>query len=377
MNKRMMWMLVGCVVVFGGVFGFKWFGNKMMNQFFDNMPVPPATISSAKAELQRWPNTVTGVGTVVASQGSQISTESAGIVAQVHFESGSQVKAGALLVTLSAGSERADLQRLQAQANLAETEFKRLERLHQLDAISGSELDRARSDLDSARAALAAQREKLGQKVIRAPFAGRLGIRAVSVGDYLNAGTAIVSLQALDPVYIDFTLPEQQLGRVQAGQSVTAMADAFGEREFTGVVEAVDSLIDSSTRNFKVRARFANPDEALKPGLFARVSVRVGSETEALVVPLTAVSYNPYGNSVYVIQPREADADADQPTLVVRRRFVRTGEARGDLVSILDGLQPGEEVATSGLLKLQNDTVVIINNSVMPAAALNPTPTDS
>jgi membrane fusion protein (multidrug efflux system) len=373
MNKRMVWMLVGCLIVFGGLFGVKWFGGKMMNQFFDNMPVPPATVSSAKVEAQNWRNGLSGVGSVVASQGTLVTTESAGIVAQVHFESGAEVKKGDLLVTLSAGSERADLQRLQSQAQLAETEFGRLKRLHDLDAISKSELDRAESDLQATRAAVAGQRERLAQKVIRAPFAGRLGIREINVGQYLNAGTPIVSLQALDPVYIDFSLPEQHIGAVQAGQIVTASVDAFQGREFSGVVAAIESQVDSSTRNFKVRANFANPDRALRPGLFARANITVGDEKQVLVVPLTSVSYNPYGNSVYVIQP----SDDNKEVLVVRRRFIKTGEARGDLVSVVDGLKAGEEVATSGLLKLQNDSVVIINNSVMPNASLTPTPSDS
>ncbi len=373
MNKRMVWMLIGCVIVFGGVFGFKWFGNKMMNQFFDSMPAPAATVSSAKVELQQWSNGLSGVGSVVASQGTLVTTESAGIVAQVHFESGAEVAKGDLLVTLSAGSERADLQRLQSQAQLAETEFGRLKRLHELDAISKSELDRAESDLQATKAAVAGQRERLGQKVIRAPFAGRLGIREINVGQYLNAGTPIVSLQALDPIFVDFSLPEQHIGTVQAGQVVTAVVDAFQGREFSGVVAAIESQVDSSTRNFKVRAHFSNPDRALRPGLFARANVALGESNDVLVVPLTAVSYNPYGNSVYVIVPSEADKDV----LIVRRRFVKTGPARGDLVSVLEGLKAGEEVATSGLLKLQNDSVVIINNSVMPDASLTPTPSDS
>ena len=398
MNKRMFWMLVITGLVFGGVFGFKWFGNKMMNQFFDNMPVPPASVSSAEARSESWMSSLAGVGTVIASNGTEVTTEAGGIVAALHFESGAKVKKGDLLVTLSAGTEQADLLRLQAQATLAKSELGRLERLYKLEAISKSELDRAETDYSAARAATESQRAKLAQKVIRAPFSGQLGIRKVNVGEYLNPGTPIVTLQALDPVYVDFTLPEQDLAQVATGQTVTVSVDAHGDRRFTGKVSAVEPLIDSQTRNFKVRATFANADAALRPGLFARASVALADSRDVVVIPRTAVSYNPYGNSVYVIQKAEAAAgqagadaaggakaengaakaeDGTGEQLVVRRRFVKTGEARGDLVVITEGLKAGEQVATSGLLKLQNDSPVIINNTVQPSASATPTPAES
>lgn len=379
MNKRMFWMLIITGLVFGGVFGFKWFGNKMMNQYFDSMPMPAATVSSAQARGESWTSSLTGVGTVVASQGTDVTTESAGLVAAVHFESGAQVKRGDLLVTLSAGSEQADLQRLQAQAQLAQSEFGRLERLYKLEAISKSELDRAQADLSATRASADAQRAKLAQKVIRAPFSGRLGIRQVNVGQYLNAGTPIVNLQAMDPVFVDFTLPEQALASVVKGQVVTVTVDSQAGRSFTGKVAAIESSVNSQTRNFKVRASFGNADGALNPGLFARASIGLADTRQVVTVPLTAVSYNPYGNSVYVIQKVKGKSaeGKDEEQLVVRRRFVKTGEARGDLVVISEGLKAGEQVATSGLLKLQNDAHVIINNTVKPSASATPTPTES
>lgn len=379
MNKRMMWMLIGTGIVFGGVFGMKWFGGKMMNQYFDNMPMPPAVVSSATAKSETWAASLSGVGTVVASNGADVTTESGGIIAALHFESGARVKKGDLLVTLSAGTERADLARLQAQADLAKSEFARLERLYKLDAISKSELDRAQADLSAARAGADAQRAKLAQKQIRAPFSGQLGIRQVNVGQYLSAGTPIVSLQAINPVFVDFTLPEQNQAAVEKGQTVTVVVDSQPGRTFSGVISAIEPMMDSKTRNFKVRARFDNADEALRPGLFARASIGLAKTASVVTIPQTSVSYNPYGNSVYVIQSvKGKDADGKvNDELVVRRRFIKTGETRGDLVVVTDGLKAGEQVATSGLLKLQNDSKVKINNTVQPSASATPTPTDS
>jgi membrane fusion protein (multidrug efflux system) len=379
MNKRMMWMLIGTGIVFGCVFGMKWFGGKMMNQYFDNMPMPPAVVSSATAKSETWAASLSGVGTVVASNGADVTTESGGIIAALHFESGARVKKGDLLVTLSAGTERADLARLQAQADLAKSEYARLERLYKLDAISKSELDRAQADLSAARAGADAQRAKLAQKQIRAPFSGQLGIRQVNVGQYLSAGTPIVSLQAINPVFVDFTLPEQNQAAVEKGQTVTVVVDSQPGRTFSGVISAIEPMMDSKTRNFKVRARFDNADEALRPGLFARASIGLAKTASVVTIPQTSVSYNPYGNSVYVIQSVKGKAADGKVTdeLVVRRRFIKTGETRGDLVVVTDGLKAGEQVATSGLLKLQNDSKVKINNTVQPSASATPTPTDS
>lgn len=379
MNKRMMWMLIGTGIVFGGVFGMKWFGGKMMNQYFDNMPMPASVISSATAKSEVWAASLSGVGSVVASNGADVTTESGGIIAALHFESGARVKKGDLLVSLSAATEQADVQRLQAQANLAKSEFARLERLYKLDAISKSELDRAQADLSAARAGADAQRAKLAQKQIRAPFSGQLGIRQVNVGQYLSAGTPIVSLQAINPVFVDFTLPEQNQAAVEKGQTVTVVVDSQPGRTFSGVISAIEPMMDSKTRNFKVRARFDNADEALRPGLFARASIGLAKTASVVTIPQTSVSYNPYGNSVYVIQSVKGKAADGKVTdeLVVRRRFIKTGETRGDLVVVTDGLKAGEQVATSGLLKLQNDSKVKINNTVQPSASATPTPTDS
>lgn len=377
MNKRMVWMLVITGVIFGGVFGFKWFGGKMMNQYFDTMPVPPASVSSANAESVQWNTSLSGVGTVVASNGTNVTTESAGIVSALHFESGAMVKKGDLLLTLSSANEQAQLQRLQAQAHLTEADLGRLQRLYKLEAISKSELDKGQADASAAIAAVSAQQALLAQKSIRAPFTGQLGIRNVNLGQFLSPGTAIVNLQALKPIFIDFTLPEQNLATVLVKQTVTTRIDAQPDRIFSGKVAAIEPLVDSKTRNFKVRASFDNNDGALRPGLFARAEIVLPDAHTVITVPRTAISYNPYGNSVYVIQAAPTKAGSKAGDLIVIRRFIKTGEARGDLVAVTEGLKTGEKVATSGLLKLQNNAHVIINNRVQPSASATPTPADS
>ena len=372
MNKRMWWMLVAVTVVFGGVFGFKWFGGKMMNQYFDKMPIPPATISAAAASPQRWDRSLEGVGTVVASQGTTLTTESGGLVATLHVDSGAAVKRGQLLVTLSSAGESADLRRLESQAQLASSELARQQRLFQLEAISRAELDRAEADHRITQAAVSAQRARLAQKEIRAPFAGRLGIRQASVGQYLAAGAPLFTLQALDVVFVDFSLPEQHLNQVANGQRVTVSVDSAPGREFTGLVAAIEPAVDSRTRNFKVRARLENPDGQLHPGQFARARIALGEARDVIAIPRSAVSYNPYGNAIFVIESSKGADGKD--ALTVQRRFIKTGDARGDLVAVSEGLKAGDRVATSGLLKLQNGSVVIINNTVTPAASTAPTP---
>jgi membrane fusion protein (multidrug efflux system) len=363
---RLLIMLAVVGFFFGGLFGFKAFGNKKMNEFFDSMPIPPVAITSAEAQRLEWTNELEAVGSLVPINGVAVTTEAAGLVHELHFESGQRVKAGALLVTLELATEQADLKNLEAQATLAELDFKRLERLHALEAISGSELDQARATLDSARAQVQAQRARIAQKAIRAPFAGELGIRRVNLGQYLNPGDEIVQLQAVDPIYVDFQLPEQQLGRVKPGLELSLTSDAYPGEIFRGTVLAVEPRVDSATRNFSIRGELANPDLKLRPGAFADVTLSLPGSRQAVVVPRTAISYSAYGNAVFIIKPAEGGSST------VSQRFVKTGEARGDFVEISEGLEGGEQVATSALFRLQNDATVTIQNALAPDLSLNP-----
>lgn len=381
MTKRMIIMLALAGIVFGAIFGMKWFGNKMMNDYLAKAPIPPATVSAAPVETMTWDNHLEAIGSFVAVNGTVVTTESGGIVTAIHFESGANVGKGAALVTLDSANEAAELKRLQAQAELAELNRSRREKLYTLEAISKSDYDAADSEAQAAKAAVDAQRAKLAQKNIRAPFAGQLGIRKVNLGDYLSPGAAIVSLQSLDPIYFDFTLPEQQVAVAQPELKVEVRVDSMPGEAFVGMVDAIEPLIDEATRNFKVRARLSNPDHRLRPGQFGKVTLTLPGERQLLVVPRTAISYNSYGTSVFVVQKQkdpkpapETPAPGSPPhtDLEVTQRFVKTGDARGDFVSITEGLKEGEQVATSGLLKLRNQLPVIINNNNTPKVELEP-----
>lgn len=379
--KRMLIMVVIAAIVFGGVFGMKWFGRVAMNDFIDNMPTPPATISASAVETMRWQAHLQSVGSLRAVNGTDIASEVAGIVSDIGFTSGAMVEKGDVLVSLDAGTEAAQLQRLEAEANLAETTLERRERLFERQSISRADLDEAQSQAAVARAAASAQRALIAQKRIRAPFAGKLGIRRVSLGQFLPAGEAIVALESVDPIEVDFALPEDKLGAVRAGMPVTVRVDAYPDARFEGTIQALDARVNEATRNFDLRAELPNPDGRLQPGLFARVRVELPESSEHVVIPRTAVQYSSYGTSVYVVQedpdkgPPPEDPNPQMPRhtdRMVTQRFVELGEARGDYIAVTDGLKAEERIATSGLLKLRNGQPVIINNDGAPEPKLDP-----
>lgn len=390
-TKRMIFMLLFALVLFGGVFFVKYMGGKAMNEFFDNMPIPPATISATEAATMTWDNRLDAIGTLVPVNGTDVTTEAGGIVTAIHFESGAKVERGTRLVTLDSANERAELERLKAQSQLARLNLERREKLFKLEAISKSDLDAVVAEANAARAAAAAQEALLAQKEIRAPFSGQLGIRRVNIGQYLNPGTAIVSLQSVDPIEFDFALPEQHLALAQPGLEVEVNVDGFNDRTFKGEVIAVEPRVDEATRNFQLRARLPNPEHLLRAGQFGRVKLLLSGNRDVMAVPRTAINYSSYGTSVFVIReqqqaegtPAAAPAAApaagadQQPALEVVQRFVRLGDARGDFVAVVEGLKAGERVATSGLLKLRNGQPVLIDNTVAPETQLNPQPTES
>lgn len=388
MSKRMILMLVACAVVFGLVFGLKGGLGFMTNKFFDNMPMPPATITATEAKSDEWVLALDAVGTVRAVNGVEVTTQVAGEVEKIHFNSGDEVKQGAALVSLDARTDSAQLKALEAAARLAEQEYERFQTLFKQGSISRSELDRRQSERDQAIATANAQRERVAQKTIRAPFSGKLGIRQVDLGQYLNPGDAVVTLQQLNPIYVNFSLPERDQPLLQSGLAVRATLSAMPDEVFTGEISAIEPGVDSATRNFNIQATFRNDEQKLRPGMFARISIRLADSEQVVVVPRTAIQYAPYGNSVYVISEKEEaveegtggegeGAEEKAPTLIVKRRFVKTGSERGDLVAVTDGLKTGERVATSGLLKLRNDSTVIINNEIEPSSKADPRPDNS
>lgn len=374
MSKRMVLLLIATVVVFGGVLGGNMYGKHMMNQFLDNMPQPAATVSSAQAQADSWINNITAVGSVSAVQGAELATQVGGIVEAIHFDSGSEVKAGDIIMTLDSAADGAELKTLEAAERLAEVERNRIKELLQRKSVSQSEYDQRQSQLEQAQARVAAQKARIDQMVLRAPYDGRLGIRQVNVGAYVNAGDPLIGLQALDPIFVDFTLPEQRYGQVAVGMTVIAKMDALGDEPFEGRITAIEPAIDVQTRNFSVQATFSNPEQKLRPGMFARVSLDVGDRRDVVVVPSTAISYRPYGNSVYVLTESGEQDEQGNALFNVVQRFVETGQLRGSLIAVTKGLAVGETVATTGLLKLISGGHATINNTVQPNAEIAPTP---
>ncbi len=378
---RMFLMLLITAVVFGGVFLAKYVMGRGLNAFFDDMPQPPVAITTFDAAEQEWTTPLEAVGTLVAVNGTDVTTEAGGVVRRLSFEPGQPVRAGTVLVELNTENELAVLRSTEAAAKLAAVQRDRWQQLGRDQLVSQADVEQRATEAATATAQVEAQRALIAQKTIRAPFDGVLGIRRVNLGQYIAPGTPIVSLQSLDPIFLDFSLPEQQLPGIAEGASVHATVDALPGERFEGTITAIEPGVDPGTRNFQVQATLSNADGRLRPGTFARVGLAVGGPQSVVVIPQTAVTFNPYGNAVYVVSERPADPEAkadaegqDGPTLTVRQRFVTTGATRGDLIAVTEGLKPGERVATSGLLKLRNDAVVTINNRVQPSADDAPTP---
>ncbi len=384
-KKRMTLMLIAATVVFGGIFAVKWAGSKQMNAMFDNMPQPPASVSVAVAKAERWGDGAEAVGTFVAVNGADVTTEAGGIIREFLFEPGQRVKAGTVLVRLNTTNEEATLRALEASAKLAVSQRDRWRELGAQKLVSQAEVEQRAADAASTLAQVEAQRALIAQKTIRAPFDGTLGIRKANLGQYIAPGSPIVNLQSMNPIFLDFTLPQQRMDQLVEGTTIHATIDSLPGRKFEGRITAIEPLIDAETRSFKVQATVLNDDNALRPGTFAKVGFDLGSEQAVVVIPQTAVSFNPYGNAVYVVREvpygeKEVGMDGKPMTgmkQVVQQRFIKTGGTRGDLVAVTDGLKPGERVVTSGLLKLRNDAAVTINNKVQPAAESAPKPGNS
>ncbi|TVS13382.1 MAG: efflux RND transporter periplasmic adaptor subunit [Wenzhouxiangella sp.] len=355
MNKRMILMLVLTALLFGGIFGYKAFVDQIISEVFDTMEPEVVTISTSEARSERWTPTTEAVGTFAPVKGAELTVEIGGIVREIHFENGQQVEAGQRLVSLDTRADEAELARLAAALRLAELDLSRQQKLLEQQSVSRAELDRAESEAEQARAAVAAAQAVIDQKTLKAPFSGRAGIRQVNPGQYISPGTAIVSLQSLDPIFIDFTLPQRRLPLLDNGLEVAVAVDAYPDESFAGQISAVEPRLSESTRTVRVQATLDNAGERLRPGMFGRVELALGEAEERIVVPQTALRFSTYGDSVFVVEGEDDDKRVVQ-------RFVRTGITRGDLIAIRDGLEVGDEVASSGLLKLQNDSRVRIDN---------------
>jgi len=374
MIKRMLIMLAIAGVVFGGIFGFQAFKGAMIKKYMASNMAPPATVSTLRAELSAWQPRLTAVGTLRAVRGVDVTSEVTGQVRDLQVQSGRDVAAGQLLVQLNADTDTAQLHSLQAAAELSATVYERDKGQFAVEAISKATLDADAADLKIKRAQVDQQAALVAKKAIRAPFSGRLGITTVQPGQYINPGDKIVTLQELDSLLVDFYLPQQQLSRLALGQSVTLTTDAYAGRGFAGKITAIDPRVDPATRNVQVEARVANSRRELLPGMFATVEVATGAPLQQLTLPANAISFNPYGATAYVVE--RTDSTDGKPVLKAQQRFVTTGETRGDQVAVLDGVKAGEEVVTSGQLKLKNGSTVVINNKVQPSNDPAPAPVD-
>jgi membrane fusion protein (multidrug efflux system) len=370
MAKRMVIMLVAVAIVFGGIFGFQAFKAAMIKKFMSTMSAPPQTISAAKAEYTEWQPKIEAVGSLRAVKGADLSLEVAGVVDSITFKSGDDVKQGALLLKLRSDDDAAKLQSLQATAELSQLTYNRDLKQFKIQAVSQATLDTDSANLKNAKAQVAEQQAVLDKKFLRAPFAGHLGIRAVDLGQYLAAGTTIVTLQALDPIFLDFFVPQQVVDQMRIGQVVTAKVDAFADQTFSGEISAINPKIDASTRNIQIRATLKNPDHKLLPGMYATTDIATGAPHNYITLPQTAITYNPYGDIVYVVDKKAGSAGKTQ--LFARQTFVTTGARRGDQVAVLKGVNEGDMIVTSGQIKLHNGSPVSIDNSIIPTADASP-----
>jgi membrane fusion protein (multidrug efflux system) len=373
MIKRMVVMLVLTGLIFGGIFGFQAFKSQMIRKFM-SAGQPPQTVSTTRVGFEQWQTQDRAVGTLRAVRGADLAPEVAGTVQAIHFQSGAQVKAGMPLVQLNAEADAARVKSLEAAAALAESTYRRDTEQFKVKAVSQATLDSDSATVKSTKAQLEEQQALLAKKLIRAPFDGRLGILAVDVGQYLSPGTKIVTLQSLDPVFVDFLVPQAALARYAVGQKVVVTTDSFPGRGFEGRVSALDAKVDPATRNVKVRATIRNPKQLLLPGMFATVETASGGPVQLLTLPQTAISLNPYGNTVFVLEEKKG---ADGKTgLVAQQKFVTTGATRGDQVAVLSGLSEGETVVTSGQIKLRSGAAVVVNNDIKPSNEAAPRPKD-
>lgn len=364
MRKRMTIVIVALVVVFGGVFGYKAFVGYQVKKFMANMKPPPVTVGTAELHAELWQDELSVTGELRAARGVSVTTEESGIVREIAFESGDTVAKGDLLVALDTEADKAELEGLRAQARLGEITFQRKQRLRERDLGSQAEFDEAQARYSQARAAVKAQEALIANKTIRAPFDGRLGIRQVDLGEYVGPGTAIVTLQDPDPIYVDFNVPQNRISQIASGQRLTLKVAGY-DRTFPGTVEAVSPDLDRSTRSFRVRARVDNGNGRLRPGMYGNVRLEIGEPRPYLTVRQTAISYNPYGDAVWVVVRKGGES-------VAERRTVKTGDTRGDQVQILGGVEEGAQVVVIGHHKLRSGSRVEIDNSNLPPNEAEP-----
>ena len=336
---------------------------------------PPEAVTTIVASEEQWPSTLTAIGTVAAVRGVTVSADLPGVVDRIAFESGQAIREGEVIAVLDTRQERAQLAAAEAQRDLARINFDRMQGLLGERVVSQAEFDRAQADLRQGDARVGEIRATIDRKTVKAPFAGVLGIRRVNLGQYLSGGDALVTLQSLNPIYVNFGVPQQAISQVRAGRSVRVTVEGLGGLDFAGPITAIDSIVDTSTRNVQAQATIANPDAKLKPGMFVQAAVTVGAAGAVVSLPASAIQHAPYGDSVFVVA--DLKDQKGRTYRGVRQQFVKLGSARGDQIGVVSGIKPGEEVVTSGVFKLRYGAAVLVNNKVRPGNNPSPKPENS
>ena len=373
MTKRMIIIIIGLILVVGGLGGIKGLQiNRMIAQARQFAP-PPETVTTAVARTESWESLLTAVGSLEAVRGVMVTAELTGKVVDIEFEPGTMVSAGDLLAKQDTSTEEAQLRAAEATAALAKSNYDRMKELLGRKIISQSEYDNTEAQYKQAMAQCDNIRTVIAKKNVRAPFAGRLGIRLINLGQVLNEGQAIVSLQALDPIFVNFLLPQQELAKLQPGLTVRVTTDALPGQTIEGKITALNPQVDASTRNIRIQATVANGQERLRPGMYVNVAVVLPARDKVLAIPATAVLYAPYSDSVFVVEEKRSEKGG-QPITAVRQQFAQLGEKRGDFVSVVSGLKEGETVVSSGVFKLRNGQDVVVDDRLYPVFNLTPKP---
>jgi membrane fusion protein (multidrug efflux system) len=373
-------IVVAVLIVLGiaaGLVGVKALQIKKLAEVGKAYAPPPESVSSVVVREDKWQGTLSAIGSIVAVQGVTVTPEIAGTVRDIAFESGAVISKGELLIKLDASSEEAQLRAMEAQLDLARLNLDRERKLRQENMVSQSELDAAESTMKQTQANADNVRTVIEKKTIRAPFSGQVGIRQVNLGQYLDAGKPIVWMQTVTPVYADFTLPQQNLGQLSNGMPARLQIDAYPDRTFEGKLTAINPGLDQATRSISLRATFDNPDQLLRPGMFARVQVLLPENSEVLVIPALSVLRAPSGDSVFVIEPDASTNATAKAGLKVRQQLIRVGMERGDFISVQTGLKAGEKIVSSGQFKLRTGMSVVEHNDVVPKTLEAPRPSDS
>ena len=375
MMKRMILMLAVMMIIIGGL-GFVKFRQiqTAIAQGAAFQP-PPEAVTTIVVEQSEWPQTLSAIGSVAAVQGVVVSADLSGTVDRITFDSGKAVRQGDVLVQLDTRQERAQLAAAEAQRDLARANFARMEGLLKDNVISRAEFDSATADDKQMAARVGEIRAAIERKTITAPFSGILGLRQVNLGQYLSSGTPIVQLQSLNPIYVNFGVPQQATAEMQRGRTVRITSGDLGSVEFQGRITAIDSQVNESTRNIQVQATLDNPNGQLRPGMFVQAEVTIGAARPVVSLPASAISYAPYGDSVFVVSDLKAPTGATYRG--VRQQFVKLEGARGDQVGVISGVKPGDEVVTSGVFKLRNAAAIHVNNKVQPSNDPAPKPEDN